>query len=109
MKISTLLIFVLPMLCISCGKPSKAKPLIEDAVEAYKAANRSDAIRYLKTKNRIEMAEDIYNNYISSSPCSMCNGYGVVYKTDAYGNAITDYYGNVLLFFCPTCGGSGEE
>ena len=97
------------MLCISCGKASKAKPLIEDAVETYKAANRSDAIRYLKTKNRIEMAEDIYNNYISSSPCSMCNGYGVVYKTDAYGNAITDYYGNVQLFFCPVCGGSGEE
>jgi len=73
--------FVLSMSCISCGKSSKAKPLIEDTVEIYKAANRSDAICYLKTKIRIEIAENIYNSYISSSPCSMCNGYGIVYKT----------------------------
>lgn len=44
------LIFVLSILCISCGKASKAKPLIEDAVETYKAANLSDAIRYLKNE-----------------------------------------------------------
>lgn len=109
MKKTILPILFLSMLIASCGKASKAEPIVKEAIEAYKAANRSDAVRYLKMKHRLEMAENVYNNYISSYPCSMCNGYGVVYKTDDYGNAVTDDYGNVQLFFCPTCGGSGEE
>lgn len=93
------LIFALPMLRISCGKASKAKPLIEDTVETYKAANRSGAIRYLKTKNRIEIAENIYNSYISSSPCSMCNGYGIVYKTVSMEILLPTIMGMFSCFF----------
>lgn len=92
----------------SCNKASKARPIIEKAAAEWRAASKSDAVRYLKTQNRIQMAEDIYNGYTSSTPCSTCNDYGVVYQVDTYGNIVTDYNGNVQYFFCPTCGGTGH-
>lgn len=115
MKRTIPIILSLALLCISCGgKESKkvvdstVKELVNRAEEKFRSANQSDAVRYLKTKHRIEMAEDIYNNHISPSPCPTCNGYGVVYRIDAYGNAITDAYGNIQFLFCPMCGGSGQ-
>lgn len=93
----------------SCKNASKAKPVIEEVVNSYKAASKSDAIRYLKTKNRMEMAEDLYNEITAPDPCSTCNGYGVVYQIDSYGNPVTDYYGNIQFLYCPSCGGTGQE
>lgn len=93
----------------SCNNPSKVKTVIEKGVKSYKAASKTDAVRYLKAKHRMEMANDIYNGYIAPLPCSTCNGYGVVYQIDAYGNAITDYYGNILYSYCPHCNGTGRQ
>ena len=93
----------------SCKNASKAKPLIEDVVKSYKAASKTDAVRYWKARNRVDMANKIYDGYIAPTPCSTCNGYGVVYQIDAYGNAITDYYGNIQYFYCPHCNGTGKE
>lgn len=92
----------------SCGKASKAKPLLQKAYREYKAASKSDAVQYLKWKNRYEHAERIYNDAVSN-PCTVCNGYGVVYLVNEYGYAITDYEGNYQFSFCPACGGTGEE
>lgn len=103
-----ILLVMLGMVC-SCRNASKAKPVIEEVVNSYKAASKSDAIRYLKTKNRMEMAEDLYNEITVPNPCSTCNGYGVVYQIDSYGNPVTDYYGNIQFLYCPSCGGTGQE
>lgn len=93
----------------SCNKASKVTPIVEKAASEWKAANESDAIRFLKMKNRLQMAEDIYNGYIAPSPCFTCNGYGVVYQIDLNGNVVTDGYGNIQYYFCPTCSGTGRR
>ncbi|MBQ2980142.1 MAG: hypothetical protein IJE18_08565 [Bacteroidaceae bacterium] len=108
-KIAIFVAIVLSVgLCISCRNSSNTKLFVDKAVKEYRAASKSDAVRYLKTQNRINQAERLIDNYYSSSSCSTCNGYGVVYQVDAYGNVITDYYGNTIYYFCPTCGGSGN-
>lgn len=94
---------------LSCGKASKAKPVIEKAYKEYKAASKSDAVQYLKWKHRYEQAERIYNEITTLSPCGTCNGYGVVYLVDEYGYAITDYNGNYQFQLCPYCGGTGKD
>lgn len=40
-------------------------------------------------------------------PCPHCQGNGMVYATDMYGNLIYDYYGNPQVVYCPQCGGNG--
>lgn len=102
------LILLISLVLASCGKASKAKPIIEKAYKEYKAASKSDAVQYLKWKNRYEQAERIYNE-VTTSPCGTCNGYGVVYLVDEYGYAITDYNGNYQFQFCPHCGGTGQD
>lgn len=92
----------------SCRNVSKAKPVIEDIYKEYKAASKSDAVKYLKWKNRYEQAERVYNNTIHT-PCGTCNGYGVVYLVNEYGQALTDYDGNYQFQLCPNCGGTGEH
>lgn len=99
-------IILLTGFCVSCRNSSKAKRFVEKAVNEYRAASKSDAVRYLKTRNRINKAKELLDNYTSSSSCSTCNGYGVVYQVDIYGNVITDYYGNTIFYFCPECGGA---
>lgn len=93
----------------SCKNVSKIKPLVDDVLKSYKAASKTDAIRYLKAKNRMDIVNRIRSGHIVPTPCSTCNGYGVVYQIDAYGNAVTDYYGNILYFYCPHCNGTGKE
>lgn len=96
------------MLCSCGGSASKARPAIEKAVRNYRAASKSDAARYLKMKNRMEQARNIYNEYFTSDLCRTCGGTGVVYQINEYGYVVTDYYGNTIFYFCPICGGSGQ-
>ena len=101
-KITFLVAIVLSMgLCVSCRNTSKTTDFVKKAVNKYRAANESDAIRYLKMRNRINQVEKLINN--NTSYCSTCNGYGVVYQIDEYGNVITDYYGNTIFYLCPSC------
>lgn len=40
--------------------------------------------------------------------CPQCQGAGMVYMTDMYGNVVFDYYGNPQVVPCPNCGGTGQ-
>lgn len=92
----------------SCNKAPKSVPVIKKAYDEIRAASKSDAIQYLKWQHRLEQAERVYNN-LTVNPCVYCNGYGVVYQVDQYGNALIDYNGNYQIVFCPACGGTGEK
>ena len=41
-------------------------------------------------------------------PCPHCQGNGMVYVTDTYGNMMFDYYGNPQVTYCPQCGGTKQ-
>ena len=96
-------------MCVSCKNPKPVGEAVKKFAKKYRAASKSDALRDLKFKHRFEKAQELYDNYTSSSPCGTCNGYGVVYQVDSYGNVITDYDGNTIFYFCPSCGGSGSN
>ena len=96
-------------MCVSCKNPRPAEEAVKTMVKKYQAASKSDAVRYLRYKHKYEQAQELYDDYMSSSPCGTCNGCGVVYEVDSYGNVITDYDGNTIFYFCPTCGGSGSN
>lgn len=55
-----------------------------------------------------------YNDYEDTqsqayyATCPYCNGGGIVYATDMYGNVLVDYYGNPQTITCGNCGGSGQ-
>ena len=40
--------------------------------------------------------------------CPYCNGGGIVYARDIYGNVLIDYYGNPQTTVCGNCGGNGQ-
>lgn len=40
--------------------------------------------------------------------CPQCQGNGIVYATDIYGNVIYDYYGNPQVVYCPKCRGNKQ-
>lgn len=58
--------------------------------------------------------DDGYNDYEDTqsqayyATCPYCNGGGIVYATDMYGNVLVDYYGNPQTITCGNCGGSGQ-
>lgn len=58
--------------------------------------------------------DDGYNDYEDTqsqayyATCPYCNGGGIVYTTDMYGNVLVDYYGNPQTITCGNCGGSGQ-
>lgn len=105
-KIPILILCVLVLTSISSCRKDSSK--VVKSIKEWRAASKSDAIQFLKWKHRFEQAEKVYNNMIYS-PCSTCNGTGVVYQIDPYGNIVTDYYGNVQYFWCPSCAGTGNN
>ena len=58
--------------------------------------------------------DDVDNDYEDTqsqanyATCPYCNGGGIVYATDMYGNVLVDYYGNPQTITCGNCGGSGQ-
>ncbi|MBQ9312131.1 MAG: hypothetical protein IJ213_03695 [Bacteroidales bacterium] len=90
-------------LCTAC------KPKIKDVERLYKSVTESDAYRFYKMQNRVhkfnQLREYIYSSYVKK--CDMCNGWGILYISDEYGNAILDNYGNIQYVYCGKCHGEG--
>lgn len=96
------------VLCLSScnGKTAKTTGrVVKEAWQEYRKVSQSNGVRYLKAKNKLEQIDNAINRY---NVCDACDGWGVVYHVDNYGNIITDYYGNPALFTCDYCGGSGK-
>lgn len=82
----------------------------ENADDAY----RSTRGRRPSRPRHHSSYDDDDNEYEETSPqasyavCPYCNGGGIVYATDMYGNVLVDYYGNPQTTTCGNCGGRGQ-
>lgn len=88
----------------SSGKLSK------EAEEEYNTYSK-----YRKAKRSADRAQEFFEeDEQQATPqavtitCPYCQGNGMVYATDAYGNVVFDYYGNPQVTFCPKCQGNGQ-
>lgn len=77
------------------------------ALRTYKNKRRADRIRD-NIDNLLEEDEEEYVPQQTIIQCPQCNGGGIVYVVDAYGNIVTDYYGNAQTMYCPNCQGQGR-
>lgn len=84
----------------------------KSAEEEYNSYNSYQKYRKAKKwQDRIENCFDEDENVETTPqpvtiPCPHCQGNGMVYATDMYGNLIYDYYGNPQVVYCPQCGGN---
>lgn len=107
-KFSLLVVILACAFCFSScnGKSAKTtERVVKEAFQEYRKVSQNDGVRYLRTKHKLEQIDNAINQ---RNVCHTCDGYGVVYHIDNYGNIITDYYGNPALFTCDQCGGSGK-
>lgn len=79
----------------------------ENADDAYRSTRSSRPRHYSSYDDDDNDYEDTQSqaNYAT---CPYCNGGGIVYATDMYGNVLVDYYGNPQTITCGNCGGSGQ-
>jgi len=92
---------------VSCKNGKQAKQIINVVKNEYKALNESSAYKNAKARLRYERAKEYINSSYTYSICSTCNGYGMLYLADEYGNAVTDYNGNFTFVECEDCRGNG--
>lgn len=72
--------------------------------------------KYRRAKQRVEKIDKYLgeDEDPESTPqpvsidCPRCQGNGMVYMTDMYGNVVFDYYGNPQVVTCPNCGGTRQ-
>lgn len=82
----------------------------ENADDAYRSTRSSR----LSRPRHYSSYDDDDNDYedtqsqVNYATCPYCNGGGIVYATDMYGNVLVDYYGNPQTITCGNCGGSGQ-
>lgn len=82
----------------------------ENADDAYRSTRSSRPSR----PRHLSSYDDGDNDYEDTqskayyATCPYCNGGGIVYVTDMYGNVLVDYYGNPQTITCGNCGGSGQ-
>lgn len=84
----------------------------KSAEEEYNSYNSYQ--RYRKAKKWQDRIENCFeeDEEVETTPrpvtitCPHCQGNGMVYATDMYGNLIYDYYGNPQVVYCPQCGGN---
>ena len=81
------------------------KLLDEEGTKAVKSYESKPRMR------RLHHGNDDASSYQQPTivMCGQCNGTGMVYLLDGYGNIMTDYYGNPQIAPCPACGGSGQQ
>lgn len=102
----SLLLLLATCLLVGC-KPNQTKKALDIVRKEYKALNENQGIKYLKYKHRMETAKELIGSSSSYSLCYSCNGYGVLYLVNEYGNPILDYNGNFTFTTCQDCGGNG--
>lgn len=95
------------MSLVSCKNGKQAKQIYNVVRKEYKALNENNAYKNAKARFRYERAKEYLNDSYTYSLCSSCNGYGVLYLADEYGNAIVDDYGNFSFVQCDDCDGNG--
>lgn len=107
------LVVIIALGIVSCKGKSGERIIkgVEDAVEHYhpKPGPRTldhvkDAYEYITDDN-----EPQYQPQATIVLCGQCGGTGAVYMLDAYGNYMTDYYGNPVVGPCGACGGTGQQ
>lgn len=87
---------------VSCkGKQVKA------IYEGYRAFTESDAYKCYKAYHRAQTVKNLLASQPSYSLCEKCNGYGILYLVDSYGNPMLDAYGNYSTVICDNCQGYG--
>ena len=82
----------------------------ENADDAYRSTRSSHPNRP-RHHSSYDDGDNDYEDTQSQAyyaTCPYCNGGGIVYATDMYGNVLVDYYGNPQTITCGNCGGSGE-
>ena len=95
------------------GVEENANKASKSAEEEYNSYNSYQKYRKAKKwqdriENCFEEDEEVETTpQPVTIPCPHCQGNGMVYATDMYGNLIYDYYGNPQVVYCPQCGGNG--
>lgn len=86
------------------------RALEENADDAYRSTRSSRPSRP-RHHSSYDDGDNDYEDTQSQAyyaTCPYCNGGGIIYATDMYGNVLVDYYGNPQTITCGNCGGSGQ-
>lgn len=80
----------------------------EDADDAYRSTRKTSRPRHHSSYDDDDNDYEDTQSQANYATCPYCNGGGIVYATDMYGNVLVDYYGNPQTITCGNCGGSGQ-
>lgn len=82
----------------------------ENADDAYRStrSSRPSRPRHHSSYDDDDNDYEDTQSQANYATCPYCNGGGIVYATDMYGNVLVDYYGNPQTITCGNCGGSGQ-
>lgn len=82
----------------------------ENADDAYRStrSSRPSRPRHYSSYDDDDNDYEDTQSQVNYATCPYCNGGGIVYATDMYGNVLVDYYGNPQTITCGNCGGSGQ-
>ena len=82
----------------------------ENADDAYRStrSSRPSRPRHYSSYDDYDNDYEDTQSQVNYATCPYCNGGGIVYATDMYGNVLVDYYGNPQTITCGNCGGSGQ-
>lgn len=82
----------------------------ENADDAYPStrSSRPSRPRHYSSYDDDDNDYEDTQSQVNYATCPYCNGGGIVYATDMYGNVLVDYYGNPQTITCGNCGGSGQ-
>lgn len=82
----------------------------ENADDAYRStrSSRPSRPRHHSSYDNDDNDYEDTQSQANYATCTYCNGGGIVYATDMYGNVLVDYYGNPQTITCGNCSGSGQ-
>lgn len=82
----------------------------ENADDAYRStrSSRPSRPRHYSSYDDDDNDYEDTQSQANYATCQYCNGGGIVYATDMYGNVLVDYYGNPQTITYGNCGGSGQ-
>lgn len=82
----------------------------ENADDAYRStrSSRPSRPRHYSSYDDDDNDYEDTQSQVNYATWPYCNGGGIVYATDMYGNVLVDYYGNPQTITCGNCGGSGQ-
>lgn len=101
----------------NAGRLERGASIVEENANKLNESAEDEYSIYRKYRKAKKWKDRIENSFgedeeVETAPqpvtvsCSHCQGNGMVYATDMYGNLIYDYYGNPQVVYCPQCGGN---